>query len=83
MRFICDYERELHSVSVNYGSVYLMPHHLKAGDGDLLLITELYRTVKITDEMSMTIACSKILCSPTCDVPYNALYNVINNCNRS
>ncbi len=28
------------SLSVNYGSVYLMPLHLKAADGDLLLITE-------------------------------------------
>ncbi len=31
----------LRSFSVNYGLVYLMLLYLKAGDGDLLLITEL------------------------------------------
>ncbi len=30
----------LRSLSVNYGSVYYMPLHLKTADGDLLIITE-------------------------------------------
>ncbi len=31
---------KLPSLSVNYGSVYLVLLHLKAGDGDLVAITE-------------------------------------------
>jgi len=40
MRCICDSECELRSLSAIYGSVCLMPLHLKTAEGDLRLITE-------------------------------------------
>ncbi len=51
----------LHSLSVNYGSVYKMLLHLKTGDGDLLLITE----PSLTDDAHEN--CMQNIVQPCCE----------------
>ncbi len=59
IRFICDSERELRSLSINYGSVL----NAAPFENNWWRFTANHRTV-FTDKMRMTIACN-ISCSPT------------------